>query len=155
MTTKAAIDDFLALSSLAVAGASRKGRKFGNMAYRKLKEQGYRVVPVHPQAEKIEGDPCYPDLNALPEPVDGLFISLPPKETGKVVREAAEAGIRRVWIQQGAASKDTIEYCEEQGISVVSGQCILMFVEPTGIHRFHRWLWRLLGKLPSQIDIVT
>jgi len=150
MTAKATVREFLEQPTLAVVGVSRAGNKFGNTAYRELKSKGYRVYPVHPEAEAIDGDRCYPSLNALPEPADGVLIVVPPQQTEKVVRDAAEAGIRRVWMQQGAESLAAIRFCEEQGIDVVHNECVLMFAEPTAFpHRLHRCVWRLLGKLPE------
>jgi predicted CoA-binding protein len=146
---KAAIDDFLSQRTLAVVGVSRSGKKFGNAASRELRTKGYRVVPVHPEAESIGGERCYPNLNELPEPVGGVLVVVPPAQTEQVVREADQAGIRRVWLQQGAESAAAIRYCLDQGISVVHGECILMFAAPTGGHKLHHWLWKLLGKLPS------
>jgi predicted CoA-binding protein len=87
-------------------------------------------------------------LSVLPEPVGGVLIVVPPAETEKVVRDAAQVGIRRVWMQQGAESETAIRFCEENGISAVHGECILMFAQPAGFHRLHRWVWGLLGKLP-------
>lgn len=150
MTTKTAVADFVAQRTLALVGVSRHGKKFGNMALRALKAKGYRVFPVHPQADQIEGEPCYSSLSALPEPVEGVLIVVPPEETEKVVRDAAAAGIRRVWMQQGAESQAAIRFCEEHGISVVQRECILMFAQPVvSFHRFHRWVWKALGKLPQ------
>jgi predicted CoA-binding protein len=150
LASKAAVKDFLDQKTLAVVGVSRNGQKFGNTAYNELKTKGYRVIPINPQAEVIEGDLCYPSLSAVPDPVDGVLIVVPPAETEKVVREAEAAGIPRVWMQQGAESQAAIEFCEEEGIKVVHGECILMFAEPTAFgHRLHRWVWGLLGKLPQ------
>lgn len=149
MISRAAVEEFIAQRTLAVVGVSRKGRKFGNLAYRELKTKGFRLFPVNPNAEIIEGDRCYPSLSALPEQVDGVLIVVPPAETGRVVRDAAAAGIRRVWMQQGAESPEAIRFCRENGISVVHGECILMFAEPAALyHRAHRWVWGLLGRLP-------
>jgi predicted CoA-binding protein len=149
MTTKAVVNDFLSQRSLAVVGVSRGGKKFGNTAYKELKAKGYRLFPVHPNAESIEGDRCYPNLGALPEPVGGVLIVVPPAQTEQVVREVAAAGIHRIWMQQGAESEAAIRFCEENGVSAVHGECVLMFAEPAAFyHRMHRWLWGLLGKLP-------
>ncbi len=149
MTTKAEIQDFLAQRTLAVVGVSRGGKKFGNTAYKELQAKGYQVFPIHPHADVIGGELCYPNLSALPQPVGGVLIVVPPQETEKIVRDAAEAGIRRVWMQQGAESQAAIQFCEQQGITAVHGQCILMFAEPAAFyHRLHRWVWRLLGRLP-------
>ena len=65
MTSRAAVIDFLSQRSLAVVGVSRSGNKFGNAAYRELKAKGYRLVPVHPQAETLEGDRCARNLGTL------------------------------------------------------------------------------------------
>jgi predicted CoA-binding protein len=150
MTTRADVDDFLAEQTLAVVGVSRSGKGFGTSAFRALKSKGYRLFPVHPEAEQVEGERSYPSLKALPEPVGGVLVVVPPQQTEKVVRDAAEAGIRRIWIQQGAESDAAIRFCQQQGLSVVSGHCILMFAEPVdSFHRFHRWIWRVLGKAPK------
>ena len=149
MTSKAAVADFVSQRKLAVVGVSRKKMKFGNLAFRELKRKGYKLFPVHPHAEQLEGERCYASLAALPEPVDGVLVIVPPAQAEQVVREAAAAGIRRVWLQQGAGSPAAIRFCEENGISVVHGECILMFAEPAAwYHRAHRWVWGLLGKLP-------
>ncbi len=149
MTTIAVIDAFLTQHRLAVVGVSRGGKKFGNLAYRELKTKGYQLFPINPNADSIEGDRCYPSLTALPEPVDGVLIVVPPAETEQVVQDAAAAKIRRVWMQQGAESEAAIRFCQQNGIDVVHNECILMFAEPTAFgHRMHRWVWGLLGKLP-------
>lgn len=150
MTSKAAVADFVSQRKLAVVGVSRQKMKFGNLAFRELKRKGYKLFPVHPHAEQLEGERCSASLAALPEPVDGLLVIVPPAQAEQVVREAAAAGIRRVWLQQGAGSAAAIRFCEENGISVVHGECILMFAQPAAwYHRAHRWVWGLLGKLPQ------
>lgn len=148
-TSKALVDDFVSSKSLAVVGASRNSKKFGNLAYRELKAKGYRVFPVNPNVDHLGDDVCYPSLKALPEKVDGVVIVVPPKETEKVVQEAAEAGITRVWMQQGAESKEAVKLCEEKGLSEVHGECIMMFAGPVNsVHRIHRGIRRIFSKLP-------
>lgn len=150
MTTMQEVQDFVAQRSIAVVGASRKGGKFGNIAYKELRKKGYQVMAMHPDAETLEGDPCYRDLSSLPQPADGVLIVVPPASAVEVVRTAAEAGIKRVWLQQGAESDAAITAGREHGLSVVHGHCILMFSEPVGLpHSLHRWIWKVLGKLPS------
>jgi predicted CoA-binding protein len=65
------------------------------------------------------------------------------------VKQAHEAGITRVWIQQMAQSPEALAYCEENDLSCVSGECILMYAEPVGsIHKFHRFFRKLFGRMP-------
>lgn len=125
MTDQAAIDDFLSQKKLAVVGVSRDRNKFGNIVYRRLKAHGFEVFAVNPKIDVIEGDPCFHDLAALPGPVGGLVIVVPPRTTEQVVIEAAAAGIRRVWMQPGAESDEAIRFCEEHGMSVIHGLCIM------------------------------
>lgn len=149
--SQAEIYDFLAQRSLAVAGASRSGKKMGNAILKVLKEKGYNVFPIHPEAESLEGTQCYHSLESLPEKVGGIVICLPSIQTEKVLAEALSAGIGRVWMQQGAESYAALRFCEKNGIQAVHGRCLLMFVEPVeSIHKFHRWIWKLLGKYPAQ-----
>ncbi len=150
MTTRAAVDDFLAQETLAVAGVSRHTKKFANVVFRELKAKGYRVYPVNPSADRVENEPCYPSVGELPEKVGGVVTIVPPDQTEQVVRDAKDAGIEQVWMQLGSQSENAVRFCEENGISVIHNECILMFAEPLGfIHRVHKMIWRLLGKLPK------
>jgi uncharacterized protein len=149
VTSRQLVSDFMAQKTLALVGLSRGGRKFGNVIFRELKAKGYTVFPVHPDAGAIEGERCWPDLGSLPQQVGGVVIVVPPAATEKVVEDVRRAGIARVWMQQGSESKKAISYCHENGIRVVQRECILMFAEPAAfIHKAHRWIWGILGKLP-------
>ena len=149
MTTSKQVEEFLGARRVALVGASRSGKKFGNMAARHLRGKGYQVYSIHPEVDTIDGERCYHNLKEIPEPVEDLLVVVRPEQSQKVVREAAEAGIKRIWLQQGAESTEAIEFCRQQGISVIHGECILMFADPTGPHKLHRWIWKLLRKLPT------
>lgn len=109
----------------AVVGATPRRDKFGNVTFRELVRRGKRVYPVNPKAKEVEGVACYPDLGSLPECVDCALIVVPPKQGEEVVKQAEEAGIRRVWFQPGAESSEALDYCREHGLEAVSGHCIL------------------------------
>jgi uncharacterized protein len=150
MVTQAKIDDFLSQRTLAIVGVSRAGNKFGNSAYKELIEKGYTVYIVHPSGEVIDGAQSYKSLGELPEQVGGVVVVVPPEQAEKVVQEAHDLGIRRIWLQPGAEATQIIEYGDRNGMSVVSGVCILMFAEPQKFfHKPHKWIMKLLGKLPK------
>lgn len=149
MISKAVVEDFISQKALAIVGVSRGGQKFGNMAYRELKAKGYQLYPIHPSAETLEGDCAYADFKSLPEKVGGVLVIVPPGQTEKVVREAAAAGVTRIWMQRGAESEAAIRFCQESGIAEVHGECIMMFAGKYFFHKPHRWVWGLLGKLPK------
>ncbi|HEX2980271.1 MAG TPA: CoA-binding protein [Anaerolineaceae bacterium] len=146
MLTKEAVNDFLGQKALAVVGVSRNPSKFGNAIYKDLKARGFRVFGVNPQMTEVLGDPCYPSLSALPETVGGVVVVVPPAQAEKVIAEAAKAGIRRVWLQQGSESPAAVQAAEKAGLKVISGECILMYASPAFPHNFHAWIWRAVGK---------
>lgn len=150
MNSKKVVEDFLSQKKIAVVGVSRKKTKFGNAIYKELKQKGYNVFPVNPNMQTFEGDTCYSDLKSIPDKADAVIINIPPLQAEKVVREANQAGIKKVWLQQGSQSESALKYCEENGIDCVSNECILMFAQPLAfIHRAHKWIWGVLGKLPA------
>ena len=148
MASKVLVDNFISQKNLAIVGVSRNKSKFGNMAYRELTQKGYKLHIIHPEAETLEGARTYKDFASLPEKVGGALVVVQPGKTEKVVREAAAAGITRIWMQQGSESPEAIRFCEQNGIEAIHGECIMMYAVGTGIHKFHGWVWKLLGKQP-------
>jgi len=144
MTAQSAIDAFLAQPSIAVVGVSRSGRKFGNAACRVLREQGYTVYPIHRTAATIDGVTCYRRFVDLPEPVQSALVVVPPNEAVQVICDAAAAGVRHVWLQQGGESQEAEATASMLGVELIAGECVLMFAKPTGIHKLHRWCRHLI-----------
>jgi len=143
-----AIIDFVQAKRVAVLGVSRSGKKFGNTVQTELKERGYQVFTVHPQAQEIGGEPCYPNLAALKGQVDAVYICLPPQQAKEALRDAAEAGFQKIWLQQGSDSPEVLALAHELGVDPVYGKCILMYAQPVkSFHGWHRAFARLFGQL--------
>lgn len=150
MNSKKSVEEFLSQKSFALIGVSRKKSKFGNIIYRELKQKGYKIYPVNRYIDVFDGDKCFPDLMSLPEKVNAVIINVPPAEALKVLSDAETAGIKNVWLQQGSESAEAVKFCEEKEINCISNECILMFAQPSAfIHRAHKWIWGVLGKLPA------
>ena len=150
MTSQKSVDEFLSCKNLAVVGVSRKSSKFGNVIYNELKKKGINIYGVNPNMEIVNGDKCYKNLNELKGKIDGIINVVSPTQTYQVVREANDIGIKNIWMQQGSESEEAINYCQENEINEVHKECILMFADPVNsIHGLHRWLWKVLGKLPN------
>lgn len=133
------IDNFVSSKRIAVVGMSRSGKKFGNMASKELKAKGYEIFPVHPEAREIDGMTCHPDLKSLNGKVDGVWISVSPKNVPPVLEDAAQIGLKNIWLQQGAWSKEVQQTIDRLNLPVVSGKCIMMYAPPVkSIHKFHR-----------------
>ena len=140
---------FLSLGKYAVAGVSRDPKKFGHTMFKDLRKKGMDVVPVNPKAETLDGVKCYSSVSELPADIKGLIFMTPKEETLSVAREAIAHGIKDFWIQQGADSKSTIEELGKENVNLISGECILMFWKPSGIHSFHRFLKKIFRGLPA------
>jgi predicted CoA-binding protein len=155
-TINQAIDDFLAQKRIAVAGVSREsgGAHGGNIVYQRLRQRGYQVFAVNPNADTVEGDPCYRDLRSIPGGVDAVVIATTPAVAASVARECGELGIKRVWMHRsfgaGSVSAEAHAFCRENGIASIAGGCPLMY-GPTsdGGHRVMRFFVGLSGKLPK------
>lgn len=143
------VEAFLAQPALALVGASRSGEKFGNVILKTLCAKGMHVHPLHPVATEIDGVKCYPSFARMPEPIGGVIVCVSPDDAVTVVRDAADAGITRVWLQQGAESPYVADLCRQLGLDAVLGECILMFADPSGIHRAHHWVEGVLHRLPQ------
>lgn len=149
MATKDEIDRIVAERTLALVGVSRSGRKFGNAVLKELTGKGYTVYPVHPTAESVDGHQAYRSFRDTPTKPGAVIVVVPPSQAEHVVREAHAAGITQVWLQQGAGSPDARRFCREHDMTVVDGECILMFTDPTvWYHRAHRWARKVTGTLP-------
>ncbi len=127
MTTKELIKAFLDKRNVfAVVGASRDPKKYGYQVYKDLKSSGYRVYAVNPNTPEILGDKCYPSIENLPVKPDVVNVVVPPKVTETVVKTCKKLGITKVWMQPGSESENAIRFCEENGIDVVYGACVMM-----------------------------
>ena len=149
MSTAQSIDAFLDNPAIAVVGVSGSGKGFGNTACRALRTKGYRVYPVNWSSPTVDGVRCCGSLHELPERVKAVLIVVPPAQAVHVVRDAAAAGIRHVWLQQGAESPEALRLCDELRLNLIAGECILMFAQPNGIHAFHRWVRSFTHGLPA------
>src|SRR4051812_1032258 len=98
-TMKQAAAEFLAHDRVAVTGVSRTPQGHGgNVVYQRLRDRGYDVVAINPNAQQVEGDPCYPNLAAVPDPVEAVVIATSPEHAETTMRECADLGIDRVWM---------------------------------------------------------
>lgn len=151
------VQDFLAQKKIAVVGVSDKRDTGCNLGYRKFKESGYQVFAVNPRINNFEGDPCYPDLKAIPEKVDAVFILASPKVTDLIVSQCVELGVKHVWMHcmmgtkpglsagTTSVSPSAVDVCKANGIAVIPGSCPNQFLNPDGGHKFMKGMWSLFG----------
>ena len=151
------VEEFLAQKSVAVVGVSDQRETGCNQAYRKFKQAGYVVRAVNPHQSSFDNDPCYPDLKAIPNKPDAVFILTNPTVTEEIVQQCVDLGIKYVWMHcmmgtkpglaasMSSVSQDAVRLCQENGIVVIPGSCPNQFLKPDFGHALMRKLWRALG----------
>ena len=144
--------EILAMKRIAVTGVSRESAGHGgNVVHQRLKERGYEVFAVNPNADEIDGEKCYHDLKSIPGGVDAVIIATRPEIAEATMRECAELGIGHAWMHRsfgpGSVSKTATEYGRAHGITVIDGGCPLMF--PPASDPGHR-IMRLLCHVPKK-----
>lgn len=152
-----AADRFLSNRRIAVTGVSRDPASHGgNIVYQRLRERGYEVFAVNPNADTVEGDPCYRSLASIPGGVDAVVIATRPSDAEQTMRECVELGIEQVWMHRsfgtGSVSDDATDVGRAHGVTVIDGGCPLMF-EPCDDagHRFMRRMFTWTGKVPRHV----
>ncbi len=157
VTVKEAASEFLTHKRIAVTGVSRKPQGHGsNVVYQRLRDRGYQVFAINPNAGEVEGDRCYADLKSVPGGVEAVVIGTRPETAEATMRECADLGIRYVWMHRsfgaGSVSDRATEYGRRHGITVIDGGCPLMF-DPTADlgHKAMRFVFTRTGKVPKRV----
>ena len=120
-------EQFFEGNSFAVAGASARRHKYGNIIFRALLSRFKDVYPMNPIEEKIEGSRAYREIKLMPEVPCSLCIVTPPEVTLKIVEQAIEHGVRSVWLQPGTDNGLAAERARASGINVIDdGRCVLV-----------------------------
>ena len=153
---KTAAAEFLAKKRVAVTGVSRntKSGHGSNTVYKRLRERGYEVFAVNPNAGEVEGDRSYKDLSSIPGGVDAVVIGTRPERAEATMRECADLGIKHVWMHRGpgagSVSPAATEFGRSQGITVIDGGCPCMFGPTADFgHKVMRIVYA--GHVPKQV----
>lgn len=159
--------EFLAQRRLAVVGVSRTREDAANLIYRKLRDAGYQVYPVNPHTDTFDDAPCYLDLKALPEPVEGVVIVTKPERAKAVVQQCIDLKIPHVWMHCSlgvrpprmarnlaakitSVSEEAAQLGRDHGLTVIAGGCPMMFCDPVDFgHKCMRGALRLFGSLAA------
>ena len=150
--------EFLSNKRVAVTGVSRHPENHGsNVVYKRLRARGYQVFAVNPNADEVEGDPCYHDLKSVPGGVDWVVIGTRPDAAQATMHECVELGITKVWMHRaafgsGSVSEDAAGYGRQHGITVIDGGCPCMFAPASDPgHVVMRALGTVVGTVPKRV----
>lgn len=151
--TRAAIEKFLSARRIAVIGASRDEKTYSGNLFAELLKHGYDAIPVNPNAGEVAGRKAYQNVAEVQPVPERALILLPEDKTEQAVLDCAKAGIKHVWLHRhvagGVSDTRAIFRAEENGIELITGFCMFMFLPRAGlVHKLHGGVLRLVGAYP-------
>jgi len=115
---------FAETKNIAVVGLSPKPQRPSYQVASYLQDAGYTIIPVNPGQQEILGMKCYPDLRAVPLPIDVVDIFRRADQVEPIVRDAVAVGARVVWMQLGIVNDQAAELAEAAGLRVIMDRCM-------------------------------
>ena len=109
--------------TVAVVGLSPRPNRPSHSVAVYLQAQGYRIVPVNPLIDEVLGERSYPDLEAVPFPVELIDVFRRSEEVPAVVEQAIRVGAQAVWLQLGVIHHEAAARAAEHGLDVVMDRC--------------------------------
>lgn len=107
----------------AVVGLSNNSARAAYGVARFLQSHGKRIVPVHPSAEPVHGEPGYPTLSDIPFPIDCVDVFVRSDLAGDVADEAVRIGASAVWFQLGVIDREAFRRTTAAGLEMVMDHC--------------------------------
>lgn len=123
-----AVSALLGAKTVAVVGLDARQERPAYRVARYLKEHGYEVapVPVQQPAEGVLGHPAYPNLRAIPFPVDVVDVFVRPADTDAIIDDAIAIGAKVLWLQQGITNGPGLERARKAGLIVTEDRCAMV-----------------------------
>jgi predicted CoA-binding protein len=127
MQTDAVVDKILrTYDTITVVGASESPEKPAHYVPEHMREHGWRIIPVNPRGGTILGEPAYPSLADVPEPIGLVNVFRPSAQTAEIARQAVAAGATALWLQLNIASDEARGIAEDAGLLYVENRCLII-----------------------------
>lgn len=110
--------------TIAVVGLSADWYRPSYFAAKYMQEHGFRVIPVNPKYDEILGEKCYPNLKAIPEPVDIVDVFRKPEDCVPIAQDAVAIGAKVLWLQLGVVNEEAAHIAQAGGLEVVMDRCV-------------------------------
>jgi predicted CoA-binding protein len=110
--------------TIAVVGLSADWYRPSYFAAKYMQEHGFRIIPVNPKYDEILGEKCYPNLKAIPEPVDIVDVFRKPDDCAPIAQDAVAIGAKVLWLQLGVVNEEAARIAEAGGLEVVMDRCV-------------------------------
>jgi len=110
--------------TIAVVGLSADWYRPSYFAAKYMQEHGFRIIPVNPKYDEVLGEKCYPNLKAIPEPVDIVDVFRKSDDCVPIAQEAVAIGAKVLWLQLGVVNEEAARVAEAGGLEVVMDRCV-------------------------------
>ena len=110
--------------SIAVVGLSAHWYRPSYFAAKYMQDHGYRVIPVNPSYTEVLGQRCYPNLAAIPGPIDLVDCFRKSEDIMPIAHEAVAKGAGVLWMQLGIRNEDAARLALDAGLDVVMDRCV-------------------------------
>jgi len=148
MFTRKPVENLLSSRSVAIVGASTKGR-WPSGIYRNLKAAKFpgNIYLINPNYTEIFDDKCYPNLAALPEVPEHLLMLIPTRAVLSTLEEAAKLGTKAATIYSAGfgegddpkgkeRAQAMKQLCERTGLVICGPNCMGSFSLTEGLWTF-------------------
>lgn len=113
------------VKTIAVVGFSTRPARPSHDIARQLQRFGYRIIPVRPGISDGLGEKAYPNLSAVPVPIDLVDVFRSPGQVPPIVEECLRLGLKTIWMQEGAVNEEAAARAAAGGMTAVMDRCIL------------------------------
>jgi len=110
--------------TLAVVGLSAQWHRPSYFAAKYMRDHGYRIIPVNPRYTEVLGETCYPNLRAVPEPIDIVDCFRKSGEIPPLADDAIAIGAKVLWMQLGIVNEAAADRASLAGLDVVMNRCV-------------------------------
>lgn len=110
--------------TVAVVGLSANWYRPSFFAAKYLKDHGFQVIPVNPAYQEVLGERCYPDLEAIPQPVEVVDCFRRAQDIPPLAEQAVRIGAKVLWMQLGVVNLEAARMAHEAGLEVVVNRCM-------------------------------
>ena len=140
------LDRLFAPHAVAVFGASEKPDTVGTLVFRNLLAGGFsgELYAINPKYERVQGRPCYPDIEHVGQAVDLAVIATPATSVPDIIRRCGEAGVRAAVIlsagfgESGDAGavleKEVLERARLYEMRIVGPNCLGILRPQSGLN---------------------
>lgn len=142
------IEKYLENKHITVIGASSDAKAFSNVIINELIAKGYTAYPVNPKGGIIADLKVYNNISEVPSEATAAYIITNPKQTDQALESAVNAGYKHIWVHNSCQTKSVTEFTKPD-INLIYGQCIVMYLNNSGVHGFHKFILKLFNKLPK------